>query len=110
MLRIKLLHTLVWAFFAACVLTIPFATHAGRFGLAALLIGLVLLEVLILALNQWRCPLTAVAARHTFDREANFDIFLPLWLARHNKTIFGSLFAAGLAYTAVEWFRRGGGA
>lgn len=105
-----MLHTLVWAFFAACVLFIPFATHAGRFGLAALLIGFVLLEVLVLAVNQWRCPLTAVAARHTSDRQANFDIFLPRWLARHNKTIFGSLFVAGLAYTALEWFRRGGGA
>lgn len=107
---IRLAHTVVWAFFATCVLLVPLATYAGRFGLAFLLISFVLVEVLILALNRWRCPLTAVAARHTSDRRANFDIFLPLWLARHNKTIFGSLFAAGLAYTAVEWFRRGGGA
>jgi hypothetical protein len=25
----------------------------------------------------------------------NCDIDLPLWLARHNKTIFGTLFAIG---------------
>jgi hypothetical protein len=107
---IRFLHTVVWAFFVACILLIPVAAQAGRFGLAALLIGFVLLEVLVLAVNHWRCPLTGIAARHTDDRQANFDIFLPLWLARHNKTIFGSLFVAGLAYTAFEWFRRGGGA
>jgi len=63
----------------------------------------VLLEVLILAANQWRCPLTAVAARYTADRTDNFDIYLPLWLARYNKQIFGSLFAAGLVYTLGRW-------
>lgn len=51
-----------------------------------------------------------MAARHTADLPDNLDIFLPLWIAPHNKLIFGSLFLAGLAYTAVGWFRRGGGA
>jgi len=106
---IKLLHTVVWAFLAACVLLIPFAAHTGRFGLAALLIGLVLFEVLVLAVNQWRCPLTGIAARHTSDRRDNFDIFLPLWLARHNKLIFGGLFVAGLAYMAFRWYHGTGG-
>jgi hypothetical protein len=35
-----------------------------------------------------------MAARHTEQRSKNFDIYLPLWLARHNKTIFGALFVA----------------
>ena len=37
--------------------------------------------------------LRAIKSLHD-DRSANFDIYLPLWLARHNKTIFGSVFAA----------------
>ncbi|MBB1092471.1 hypothetical protein HUU61_14375 [Rhodopseudomonas palustris] len=41
-----------------------------------------------------RCPLTAVAARYTDERADNFDIYLPIWLARHNRLIFGTLFAA----------------
>lgn len=73
------------------------------------LVSFVLLEILILAVNNWRCPLTGVAARHTQDRRDNFDIFLPLWLARYNKQVFGSLFVAGLAYTAFEWWRRTSG-
>jgi hypothetical protein len=109
LVTVKLVHTVAWAFFAGCIVLLPLAAHAGRFDLAVLLIGLVGLEILILALNRWRCPLTAVAARHTSARQANFDIFLPLWLARYNKEIFGPLFLAGLAYTAYEWWRRIGG-
>jgi hypothetical protein len=51
-----------------------------------------------------RCPLTGVAARYTDDRRDNFDIYLPLWLARYNKLIFGSLFAAGLLFTLACWW------
>jgi hypothetical protein len=39
--------------------------------------------------------LADLAARYTMDRAENFDIYLPLWLARHNKTIFGTIFVAG---------------
>jgi hypothetical protein len=101
--RIKLLHTVVWAFFATCVAAIPLAAATGRLGLALLCIGCVLGETLVLLLNRWRCPLTDVAARHTQDRRDNFDIHLPEWLARHNKLIFGSLFVAGSVYTVLRW-------
>jgi len=57
----------------------------------------------VLALNRWRCPLTGIAARYTDNRRDNFDIYLPLWLARYNKHIFGLLFAAGLLYTLLRW-------
>ena len=62
----------------------------------------------MLLLNRWSCPLTAVAARYTPDRRANFDIFLPLWLARNNKLIFGTLFVCGLAYAGWLWYQRTG--
>jgi len=39
--------------------------------------------------------LTDLASRYTPARTDNFDIYLPLWLARRNKTIFGTLFAVG---------------
>lgn len=71
--------------------------------MAAVLIVVVLVEVIILFINGMRCPLTAVAARYTDDRRDNFDIYLPLWLARYNKSIFGSLYIAGVAYTLARW-------
>ena len=107
---IKLLHTIAWALFAGCILLLPLAAFAGRFDLAFVLIGLVLFEIFILLLNRWTCPLTDVAARYTSDRHPGFDIFLPAWLAQHNKLIFGSLFALGLLFTAWRWWMTAAGA
>ena len=100
---IKAVHTVVWAIFAACIVAIPFFAWAGRYGYVILLTGIVLLEILVLALNRWQCPLTAIAARYTEDRRDNFDIYLPEWLARNNKLIFGSLFVLGQAIALLRW-------
>lgn len=110
LLLVRLAHTAAWAFFAGSIVALPLAAHAGRFGLALLLVGFVTFEIIVLAFNGGACPLTAVAARYTSDRRENFDIFLPLWLARYNKQVFGALFLTGLVYTALEWCRRAGGA
>lgn len=104
---VKSLHTAIWAFFAACILGAPVAAASGRFELAGLLIALVAVEAVVLSLNGWTCPLTNVAGRYTERREENFDIYLPRWLAKHNKTIFTPLYILGAAYTAVEWWRQG---
>ncbi len=103
LIRIKLLHTAVWIFFVGCIVAIPIVGAMGQFRVAAALTGFVLLECVVLALNRGRCPLTDLAARYTTEREANFDIYLPLWLARHNKTIFGSLFAFGELFVLLRW-------
>lgn len=102
---IKTIHTAVWAFFAACIVGIPVEAARSEYGRAAFLIGLVALEVLVLLVNAWRCPLTDVAARYTDERRANFDIYLPEWLALHNKTVFGVLYVAGALFTLVRWVR-----
>lgn len=101
--NVKVVHTLAWAFFAGCILALPIAAWRGDFGVAAVLIALVMVEVVVLVANGWRCPLTDVAARYTDDRRDNFDIYLPLWLARYNKLIFGWLFVAGLLFTVARW-------
>lgn len=98
---IKISHTIIWAIFAGSIVAIPIFAWLGMWTIAGILILIVLLECLVLLFNQMRCPLTDIAARYTEDRADNFDIYLPLWLARHNKTIFGSLFVAGLVFTAI---------
>lgn len=50
-----------------------------------------------------RCPLTDLAGRYTEERVDNFDIYLPLWLARRNKMIFGTLFAVGELVVLGRW-------
>ena len=58
---------------------------------------------LLLALNRGRCPLTDLAGRYTEDRTDNFDICLPIWLARRCKMIFGALFAIGELFVLGRW-------
>jgi hypothetical protein len=102
---IKVVHTMAWAIFAGCILAIPMVSRRGEHRLAAWLAAIVAGEVLILAFNHWHCPLTAMAARHTADRRDNFDIYLPVWLAKYNKQIFGTLYVAGMAYALTRWLQ-----
>ena len=92
---IKLAHTVIWALFVACIAGAPLAAAMGRLRAAWLLSAAVWGECLVLAANYMRCPLTDLAAPLTDDRAANFDIYLPAWLACYNKHIFGPLFFAG---------------
>ena len=101
LVTIKVVHTLVWAFFASCIFAIPVFAWNGQFRAAALFIALVFVEVMVLVVNRWSCPLTNVAVRYTDDRRDNFDIYLPEWIARHNKTIFGALYVVGIIMTLV---------
>ena len=96
---IKLIHTLIWLVFACAIVAIPVFAMRNELQTAWWLIGFVLLEVLVLLANRMRCPLTDVAGRYTSARDDNFDIYLPRWLARHNKLIFGGLYLAAIALT-----------
>lgn len=100
---IKLCHTVVWLFFVLCIAAVPVCTAQSRFRAAAIFSAIVLVECLVLALNRFRCPLTDLAARYTPERHDNFDIYLPLWLARYNKLLFGTLFAVSLVFLLVRW-------
>jgi hypothetical protein len=100
---IKLFHTVIWAVLAGCILALPITGLMHRFDWAVALTVLVLAECGVLVLNRGRCPLSDLAARFANERADNFDIYLPKWLARHNKTIFGTLFVVnGLV---VLWCR-----
>lgn len=103
LLAIKTVHTLIWAFFAGCIVTIPVFTWYGRHTVAIWLVVVVFIEVLVLVFNNWSCPLTGVAARYTEDRRDNFDIYLPRILARYNKQVFGTLYVVGAAYALLAW-------
>jgi len=103
---IKLLHTAVWFFFASCILAIPVAGVLGEFRMVGVLTGLVLVECAVLAVNRGTCPLTDVAGRYTEERAANFDIYLPHWLAKYNKAIFGTLFVGGELFVVWLWVGR----
>jgi hypothetical protein len=97
LIAVKLLHTLIWFFFGSCVVFVLYAGIRGFVSPAVwTAVALVCFEGAILILNRWSCPLTTIAQQYTVDRRDNFDIYLPEWLARHNKTIFSTLFLTGL--------------
>lgn len=107
---VKLLHTFIWVVFASLVFYILYAGLAGRITpFVYVAIGAVLLETAVLLIFRWRCPLTLVARRYSASEKDNFDIYLPEWLARHNKTIFGTLFVAGLLLVAWRLIEHGPG-
>lgn len=104
LVAVKLLHTLVWCGMALCIVAIPVFGAWRLWWMAAGATAIVLAECAVLWANGWRCPMTGWAARYTKDRRDNFDIYLPLWLARQNKTIFGILFIFNLLVLVFEWF------
>ena len=100
---IKLLHTIVWALLAGAILALPVTAILAQFQWALLLTVIIVGECAVLAINRGRCPLTDWAAGYTNDRADNFDIYLPNWLARHNKAIFGTLFLVNELVVLWRW-------
>jgi hypothetical protein len=100
---IKVLHTVIWAVLAGSIVMLPVAAAYRRFRWVAILTVLVLLECVVLAFDRGRCPLTDLARHFTADRADNFDIYLPNWLARHNKVIFGGWFVVGEMVVLRYW-------
>jgi len=102
LIMIKLIHTTIWSVMAIAILYILYAGIFDKVNpLVWYSIGLIFFEGMVLLICKWKCPLTIIGYKYTDDRSIGFDIFLPTWLAKHNKTIFTVLFLAGL--TLVLW-------
>ena len=102
LVAIKVLHTLIWVVLSAVIFYLLYAVITDRidrwfwWGL-----GLVGLEIATLVLFRMSCPLTVVARRYSSSPRANFDIYLPEWLARHNKTIYSVIM--GVVLVGMVW-------
>jgi hypothetical protein len=94
---IKLIHTIVWTLFVFIIFYILYAGIANEINIYVYIaIASIIIEGLVLMINQGKCPLTNVARKYIDDdSKDNFDIFLPNWLAKHNKIIFTSIFLVG---------------
>jgi len=92
LILIKLVHTAIWIFFSVVIFYLLYAALTDRidtwFWVAAALVGL---EILVLLLFRMSCPLTVMARRYSSSTRANFDIYLPEWLARYNKEIYSAV-------------------
>lgn len=97
------MHTVIWVIMAGASFYI---LYAGIFNIfdtwLYISIGLLILETIVLIINKWTCPLTPMAMKYTENRADNFDIYLPLLVARYNKQIFGVIFVIGLILVIVN--------
>lgn len=103
LILIKSIHTLIWIFFASMIFYIFYSGLTDNINqLTWIAIGFVILEGLILLIFNMFCPLTLIARKFSDSEKDNFDIFLPEWIARHNKLIFSIIFVAGLTLIGVR--------
>ena len=100
---IKIIHTLIWLFFNIVIFYMLYAVVANKID-KWLWIGysLFIAEGLVLLAFKFFCPLTILARKYSNSTNDNFDIFLPNWLARHNKTIYTSILLAIFILTVVR--------
>ena len=90
---IKSIHTIIWVFFNVVLFYLLYSVLLNRIDhMVWLGIGLILAEGIVLLVFNNKCPLTIIASRYTRSTKDNFDIYLPNWLAKHNKLIYTTLF------------------
>ncbi len=105
LILIKILHTIIWAFFASAIFYVSYCGITGEINMLTwVAIGFVFLEALILLAFKWMCPLTVIARKYSDSQKENFDIYLPEWLAKHNKVIFTILFVVALVLVFLQNF------
>lgn len=101
---IKIIHSLIWIIMVLAIAYILYAGITNTINIYLWIsLGLMALELLVLAINKGSCPLTIVAKRSTDDYHDGDDIFLPTWLAVNNKLIFGSILCVALAILAYRF-------
>jgi hypothetical protein len=59
-------------------------------------IGFLVLEGIVLWVFKSICPVTLWARKYSNSQQPNFDIFLPNWLAKYNKTIYTTIVVIAL--------------
>ena len=102
---IKLLHTVIWAIFVSFIFYILYSGISGNittFTWAAIIA--IIAEGIILMIFKLYCPLTLIARKYSDSEKDNFDIYLPNWLAKHNKTIFTAIYLIGVVIVLARMF------
>ena len=92
LILIKMIHTVIWIFFNVVIFYLFYAVIAGKIDKWIWIgLGLFLLEGLVLLVFKMKCPLTVIARRYSNSTKENFDIYLPIWVAKYNKPIYTSI-------------------
>ncbi len=103
---IKIIHSIIWLFFNAVLFYMAYAVIVNKIDKYVWIgIALILGEGVVLILFKKMCPLTIMARKYSDSEKANFDIYLPNWLAKYNKVIYTTFFIiilSGIAYRFLQ--------
>ena len=89
---VKLIHTAIWIFFNIVIFYLLYAVLVNKIDIWVwICLGLIGIETLILLVFRRVCPVTLLAKRYSDSERANFDIYLPHWLAKYNQLIYSAL-------------------
>lgn len=94
LITIKIIYTTIWVFFNIVIFYSLYAVLMNKIDMRMwICLGLILCEAITLLIFKNVCPVTLVARRYTNSNKANFDIYLPNWLAKYNKLIYSVIVA-----------------
>lgn len=100
---IRILHTVIWIFFNVVIFYLLYAVVADKIDQWVwICLGCILLECIVLLAFKKICPVTIIARRYSSSDRDNFDIYLPNWLARHNKLIYSCIVFVALIILAYR--------
>jgi len=95
---VKVIHTVIWLFFNVVIFYLLYAVIINRIDKWIwICIGLIALEGIILLVFKSMCPVTLIARKYSNSTKDNFDIYLPNWLAKYNKTIYTIIVLVAIA-------------
>lgn len=100
---IKMVHTLIWVIFNFVIFYMLYAVIVNKLDKWLWIgYGLFFLEGLTLVVFKFFCPLTIIARKYSNSTKDNFDIFIPNWLAKHNKLIYTSILVLIIILTIYQ--------
>lgn len=90
---IKLIHSLLFFLIVICTIYVFVTAALDQINsITWWALGIAVIELLVLLLNGWRCPLTDLAERYGAEVGSVANLFLPRWLSDYLFTIFGIVF------------------
>jgi len=100
---IKIIHTIIWLFFNGVIFYMLYAVLVNKIDIWLWVgYGIIVLKVIVLVIFNMYCPLTFWTRKFSHSTKDNFDIYLPNWLAKHNKLIYTCIMVVILIITIIR--------
>jgi hypothetical protein len=105
---IKFGHSLIYLFMSSCLGYLFYASITATYDWKlAVALGMIVLEVIVLSLSGWHCPLSTLA-RKLGDETGNdllSDYVLPSWATRLTVPFCSLVFVSGLVLLIITYLR-----